>query len=362
MAEQGDGAARADAAWIAAKRDGFRGALEQFDASRPLLLLSHHDADGLSSAAILARALERAGRRPEVRILGRGENAWSPEMAAALRERPLGGLIVADLGTRSEPLLPGTPTILLDHHVPTGVPEEALLVSGHGLVPTPTTSLLAWWCAGAVAPVEDLLWLAALGIIGDMEEAAGFAELAEARSRCGITALRNAVSLVNAPRRASAADAGPAFALLMKADGPKDVLSGGHAETALLLAAKAEVQEALAEGRRVAPRIRGDVALIPLDSPCQIHPLVAQQWKGRLKDKVVIAVNTGYRPGWVHFAARAGSGTDLIAFFRDHRPEGADPVNYGNGHAQASGGALPPAAWNRFVAGLGFEADMQVPA
>ena len=104
------------------------------------------------------------------------------------------------------------------------------------------------------------------------------------------------------------------------------------------------------------------MALIPLHSACQIHPLIAQQWKGRLKDKIVIAANTGYRPGWVHFAARSAQGTDLIDFLRQHRPEGADPVNYGNGHAQASGGALPPAAWNRFVAALGFGADVQVPA
>jgi single-stranded-DNA-specific exonuclease len=251
--------------------------------------------------------------------------------------------------------------VLLDHHVPTGVPEEALLVSGHGLHPTPTTSLLAWWCAGAVAEVDGLLWLAALGIIGDMEEASGFPELAAARGRWGITALRNAVSLLNAPRRASSGDAGPALALLLKADGPKAVVSGQFPETALLQAAKAEVRDALAAGRRVAPHIRNDVALIRLHTACQIHPLIAQQWKERLKDKVVIAANTGYRPGWVHFAARTGQGTDLIEFFRNHRPEGADPINYGNGHAKASGGALQPAAWNRFVTNLGFDAEEQVP-
>jgi single-stranded-DNA-specific exonuclease len=37
-------------------------------------------------------------------------------------------------------------------------------------------------------------------------------------------------------------------------------------------------------------------------------------------------------------------------------------VNYGNGHPQASGGALLPAVWNRFVTDLGFEAEMQVTA
>ncbi|MCW8084015.1 hypothetical protein OF850_00085 [Roseococcus sp. MDT2-1-1] len=333
-----------------------------FDPARPILILGHHDADGLSSAAILSRALERSGRRTEVRVLGRGENAWSPEMAAELRARGMGGLLVADLGTRAEPPLPGMPTVLLDHHVPTGVPESALSISGHGLHPTPTTSLLAWWCAGAVDEVDDLLWLAALGIIGDMEEASGFPELAAARERWGITALRNAVSLLNAPRRSSTGDASPALAVLLKANGPKAVLSGEFPETASLQAAKAEVQEALAEGRRVAPRIRGEVALILLHSACQIHPLIAQQWKGRLKDKVVIAANTGYRAGRVHFAARSGKGTDLIEFLRRHRPEGADPVNYGNGHAQASGGALLPMAWNRFMAGLGYGDDTQVEA
>jgi single-stranded-DNA-specific exonuclease len=349
-------------AWVSIQRQKFYDALAAFNPARPLLILSHHDADGLSSAAILFRALERSGRDARVRLIGRGENVWSPEMASELRGQAIGGLIVADLGTRAEPPLPGTPTVILDHHVPTGVPQAALLVSGHGLYPTPTTSLLAWWCAGALTEVDDLLWLAALGIIGDMEEAAGFVELAAARERWGITALRKAVSLLNAPRRASASDAGPALALLLKADGPKAVLSGEYAETALLEAAKAEVQEALAQGRRTAPHIRGDVALIPLHSACQIHPLIAQQWKGRLKDKIVIAANTGYRPGWVHFAARSGQDVDLIGFLRQHRPEGADTVNYGNGHAQASGGALPPAAWNRFVAELGFDAAMQVPA
>ncbi|MFC7735663.1 hypothetical protein ACFQX4_07335 [Roseomonas sp. GCM10028921] len=360
MPDGATGAAAPDAAWVAARRAAFRAALDGFDPALPVLVLSHHDADGLSSAAILARALERAGRKVEVRVLGRGENAWSPEMGEELRARRTGGLIVADLGTRAEPLLPGIPTVLVDHHVPTAIPESATLIGGHGLHPTPTTSLLAWWCAGAVAEADDLLWLAALGIIGDMEERAGFAELAEARARYGITALRDATSLVNAPRRASSGDAGPALALLMKADGPKAVLSGAFPETEILRAAKAEVGAALAEGRRAAPRIKGEVAVIPLDSPCQIHPLIAQQWKGRLKDKIVIAANRGYRPGWVHFAARTGEGRDLIAFFRDHRPEGANPVHYGNGHAQASGGALPPEIWNRFVLSLGFGPEAQV--
>ena len=84
-----------------------------------------------------------------------------------------------------------------------------------------------------------------------------------------------------------------------------------------------------------------------------IHPLIAQQWRGRLRDKIVIAGNRGYRPGWVHFAARSATGRNLIDFLAEHRPANAD-IRYGNGHGQATGGALQVGDWNSFVTGLGF--------
>jgi single-stranded-DNA-specific exonuclease len=207
---------------------------------------------------------------------------------------------------------------------------------------------------------DDLLWLAAIGLIGDLADDSGFAEMADARSRYGITALRKAVSLVNAPRRTASGDASAAFALLEKADGPKAVLSGEHAETAALLDAKSEVATALDAARKVAPSVVGDVAIVRFASGCQIHPLVAQAWRGRLKDRIVIAANTGYRPGWVHFAVRTATDRDILAFLADHRPAGADE-QYGNGHRAASGGALRARDWNAFVAGLGFGSEMTLP-
>ena len=150
-----------------------------------------------------------------------------------------------------------------------------------------------------------------------------------------------------------------ALALLMKADGPHAVISGEHPETALLVAARDEVKLALAAARRVAPKVSKPVALIRLHSLCQIHPLVAQSRKVRLKDNIVMVAKTGYRPGWVHFAVRSATGQDRVAFLRDHAPDGADE-NYGNGHQQATGGALRPVAWDAFVAGLGIGPEVQV--
>ncbi len=334
----------------------FAEAFASFAPDKPILILTHNDADGLSAGALFARAFDRLGRAWRVRILGRGENPWSQAMRAELADLDVGGLIVADLGLREGAVKPGTPTIVIDHHVPTGGAGDATVISGFGEDPIPTTSLLAWRCAGALGPADDWLWLAATGLVGDLGEKAPFAELAAAKKLHTAAALREATSLVNAPRRTGGGDAQPAFDLLMKADGAKDALSGRHPELAVLRAAREEVKAALEIAKRAPPRVAGDVALISLDTPCQVHPLVAQAWRTRLKDKIVIAANHGYRPGWVHFATRSATGRNLIAFLREVAPPSADE-NYGNGHEQATGGALRTADWPVFLRNIGFGTD-----
>ncbi|SOB87662.1 single-stranded-DNA-specific exonuclease [Sphingomonas guangdongensis] len=344
----------------AAARAAFEDGLAAFDRTRPVVVLCHFDADGLSAAAILVRALTAASWRATPVLVGKGETPWDPAVTARLREHDPGGLIVADLGTRADPVLPGCPTVIIDHHVPTGAPDDAITLSGNGLEPEPTTALIAWWAVQALAPDESLLWLAAIGLIGDMADDRGFPELADAQQRFGKTALKDAVVLLNAPRRTAAADAAPALRLLLESDGPKAITKGESADAQALHAARAEVRAEMDVAKRAAPIVAGDVALVPLDSACQIHPLIAQQWRGRLKDKIVIAANRGYRAGWVHFATRSASGRDLIAFLADHRPPGADD-RFGNGHAQATGGALRLSDWNHFAASIGVP-QAQVPA
>ena len=338
----------------------FLEALDGFDPARPVWLLGHNDADGLSATALLARALQAHGRAVRTRIVGRGESPWSPAMREELAGEDMGGVIVADLGVRDTAPRPDVPTLVLDHHVPQAAPAGATVITGHAMDPIPTTSLLAYWCAQALGEAEPWLWLAALGLIGDMAEEAGFPEMEQAR-RYGVTALRKAASLVNAPRRTASGDAGPALDLLMREDGPKPVVAGDSPASAALLAAKAEVKVELDAAKRVAPVVRQGVALIAFSSPCQIHPLVAQQWRGRLKGEIVMAANHGYRPGWTHFAVRSARDLDLIAFLAEHRPPGADEA-YGSGHRQATGGALRAPDWNRFVTGLGFGPDQEIAA
>src|SRR5206468_1593839 len=91
-----------------------------------------------------------------------------------------------------------------------------------------TTGLLAWWCVRSLCGervADAWLWLAGISLLSDLGDKAPFAELQEAKKRFGGGALRDATSLLNAPRRTAAGDGSAGFRLLLKVDGPKQVVS-----------------------------------------------------------------------------------------------------------------------------------------
>jgi single-stranded-DNA-specific exonuclease len=308
-----------------------------------LHIVCDFDGDGLPAGALLVRGLEAAGyEHVSAECRRKGESAWGEEIAGRLRERQAEGgldaLIVADLGSRAVDLFPGIPLLLIDHHQPLGQPEGSTLITSYHTAAldgdgkdVATTGLLCWWCVRALCGEEQAgawLWLAGISLLSDLGDKAAFPELAAAKARFGGGALRDATSLLNAPRRTGEGRADAALALLLKADGPKDVTSGRLPETAELLRAKEEVSAALAYARKQPPRfsksvreeLGADLVAIRIDTPCQVHPLVAQQWRGRFPKSVVFGANVGYRPGWVSFSGRAPAGVNLIDFLARHRP------------------------------------------
>lgn len=333
----------------------------------PPLLCGHHDADGLSALACLAKAWERKhGERPPLRIVGRGENVWTEDFAASL-PHDLHGLVLLDLGTgQARPT--GAPLCVIDHHVPTqDIADSRLVFSGYGLDPVPSTSLIAWWAARGLIgeAADDLLWLAYVGAMGDMADK-GFGILDQAKKSYKVGKTREVVSLVNAPRRSASGDAAPALAWLLAATSPQDALDGDHPERAVCEAAREQVKRATAQGRRAPPRfgsVHGsDVAIIRVDTPCQVHPLIAQSWAGRLKPAICFAANAEIEPGRVSFSGRTRGERSIIDFLADHAPDGVDRTRYGNGHPKAAGGSLPVAQWNDWVDALGFDDRVKVAA
>lgn len=345
--------------FIAETQARFRAFTDRLNPECPIAILCHSDADGIAAGALLTETFRRLGHTVVTDVTLKGESAWSEQVHVRLRAANPQALVVTDLGSRDAPILPDVPTLLLDHHQPRGVPPGAELLTGYGQEPTPTSGLLAWWCGQAVTEIDDRLWIAAISLLSDLGDKAPFAELDQAKQRYKATPLRDATSLLNAPRRSATGDARPALDLLLKADGPRDVTRGDAPEVAQLQAAKAEVNRDLAEAKKASPKFSGQVAMIRMHSPCQIHPLIAQSWRGRLRGFIVMGVNTGYLPGLVNFSARAPQNINLLDFLREHAPADAGDA-YGHGHDQASGGSLHPQAWNEFATGLDFGPDMLV--
>jgi single-stranded-DNA-specific exonuclease len=152
--------------------------------------------------------------------------------------------------------------------------------------------------------------------------------------------------------------------MLMAADGPRAISEDDALGADRLRAYRAEVQQELAIARKQAPIFATGQpwALVPLESGCQIHPLIAQQWRTRLPKFAVIAANRGYLPRVVAFSSRTAR-TDLVlpALLRTPDIGADDEASYGRGHDQASGGHLPRAQFNRLMDALGFDARAHVP-
>ena len=347
-----------------------RAATEAFLAAVPragrLVVFCHFDADGLAAGAVAGRALARLGyNNVQVVASNRGESAFSDSARTRLAALAPDALIVTDLGVKAAGVLPGVPTLYVDHHQPDGLPDDgSTIISGYAWDPVPNSAWLMWELLAplgraAGTPLDDLLWVAAVGTISDLGEKAPWERLPAVRKQYTAKWLKEAVALVNAARRATEFDIATPLALLLQAEGPRAVSEDDALGATRLRAYRAEVGAALAEARKRAPLFAGGRnpwAMIPVASGCQIHPLIAQQWRGRLPKHAVMSANAAYLPGVVAFSCRtARPELNLPALLRGAIDLGALNADFGNGHDQASGGHLPPEPFDRLLAALGFD-------
>ncbi len=130
--------------------------------------------------------------------------------------------------------------------------------------------------------MSDLDWIAAIGTLSDLGDKAPFDLLTTAKRKYTAKYLKEGTALVNASRRAAHYQPEAAAIALLSHSDPKSLVNSTSPEVEQLRQAREEVKQALAEARKVAPVFAGKVALLRLNSPCQIHPLIAQSWRGRL--------------------------------------------------------------------------------
>jgi len=140
-------------------------------------VLCHYDPDGTTSAAILARALMRRGKRVHATM----SHALDAATVERVKAEPNELLVVSDMGSAQLDLLEPLPfpVIVLDHHKPLRDSERVVHVNPHlfGIdgareMCGATTS---WTFALALDEANwDLAGIAAAGAIGDKQDVGGF--------------------------------------------------------------------------------------------------------------------------------------------------------------------------------------------
>lgn len=327
--------------------------LRERAALRPIVV-PDGDVDGLSSGVLAYRTIERLGGKPRVLHPGKGEHVHTESLRRRLRAARPGLILVLDMGSRSGPILPSVPTMVVDHHQPHGFPDGATVVSSFGHEPTAPCSVLAYELFQRLARLDDLDWVMAIGSVADLGVDAEIDEVKAIVRRFGRKNITEAVALLNAPRRSATHDVETAFRVLLEAKHPSDIARGRVPGVDRLREARGQVASEMSRCARIAPRISGGFALISFSSAAKVHPLVARRWMDRLSNQIVIAANYNYLPGKVNFAIRSKREQNLISLLRKFPLPAESDTGYG--HPRATGGSVSIADFERLITAMGFDA------
>ncbi len=168
------------------------------DRASRVRVLCHYDPDGTTSAAILARALIRRGKRVHATMSHALDAATVERMRAETNEL----LLVSDMGSAQLDLLETLPypVVVLDHHKPLRDSDRVVHVNPHLFHVDGAREMCGatttWVFALALDAANwDLAGIAAAGAIGDKQDVGGFlgvnaALFAEAVDRKILTAER----------------------------------------------------------------------------------------------------------------------------------------------------------------------------
>lgn len=137
-------------------------------------VVSHNDADGLSSAGIMAHSLLRAGIPFQLSIAGRLDEALIEEVNRSISRREL--VIFCDMGSGQPELINKVTAdvVVLDHHKPVGQSQAKAVVNAHNVGIDGATDISASGTCYLVAREMnstnvDLAGLAIAGAVGDRQ-------------------------------------------------------------------------------------------------------------------------------------------------------------------------------------------------
>ncbi|KAI0404638.1 DHH family protein [Xylaria palmicola] len=369
-----------DAIWPAPKdqvENARRFIRECVAAKKRTLIVPDKDADGLTSGAILQKTLVLLGLDPGLiaaHLLQKGRNIHDESEREAMEAHEPAFIFILDQGSRRSPPVINAAhrALIIDHHwaLDGDFPEGSEHVTACHSPPVATSSLLTYHICSALHEevTSTCDWLCVMGTHGDLGNTLKweppFPDMKTTFKTYTKKALNEAVSLINAPRRTSAYDVPAAWAALTAAAAPADLL-----KNPMLLSARAEVNAEVERCTHTAPKFSADakIAVFRISSAAQVHPVIATRWAGHLQSprlEVVLVANEGYLPGVVNFSCRVPRSArarsppvDIIEVLRGIAAKAPDPTlrqrlgeSFARGHKEASGGIVPKAEFEEFLA------------
>ena len=317
-------------------------------------ILSHGDADGLCSAALLKRFLAARGQKVRHLYPAKGENAFTPGTLSKVAALEPSSLFVLDLGVSDKEIAGGIPTLFIDHHRPLGTPGKALVFTTYGEDPSPPTCHITYDLFSRLSPMEDLIWIWAVGAGADLGSEFVLEHGGEAVKQLKKTDIADAEVLLNSGKRSSQYDIDTSISLLDEAHKLADLVDRGNTKVKALEGYREEANREVKRCRHERPHFSWKVAVIPFESTCEIQGLIAETWKRQLENYLVLAVNFGYITGKVAYAARTELDVSLIDFMESLKPAGySDPVVWG--HDRAAGGVVDIGLWHQLAGRMGFK-------
>jgi len=130
-------------------------------------IVSHIDADGICSAAIISTALERIGKKPDILAIRQLDSVTIGQIP---RDRDI---VFLDMGSGQLESI-DFPCLIIDHHAPIKESENQLNSHHLGYAhDEASASTLAFFLARELGDNDDLAPIAVVGAIGDMMDRSG---------------------------------------------------------------------------------------------------------------------------------------------------------------------------------------------
>lgn len=301
-------------------------ALDDWLNLEPASLVAIHDfdADGICAAALWKLRLGGG-----TRALSNRQSLPQPPESARL-------VFLLDISCPEERFSWQLPTVVIDHHpLPESIPPETQIFHD----PARCTA----WLAHELLWPEDSPhgWIAVLGILSDLGDSIPSPLLQGQLERWGLNPLRQLTSLINSAHRA-AGDCNLALEALMEHSSPSEMLRSEHPAVVYLKECQRKVRKRLGQAKQIPAVKRGQIALVQFESDCPVQSVVAQIWKSRLAEHVVVAANRRSDLPEVHISARSRGGLNASKVL--------EQIGLTvRGHAQSAGAILSPEQWEQVL-------------